>query len=105
MILKLTLYKQYFDEILSGQKKEEYRLVKPFWEKKLTKRYDGIQFTNGYGNDRPMMIVECLGIERNKVVVDLFNDSVEVFVIKLGRILETKNISEMNKYVRHVEGK
>lgn len=53
MTLELTLYKQYFDAILSGKKE---------------------------------------GIERKKVVVDLFNDSVEVFAIKLGRILETKNI-------------
>ena len=33
--LHLNLKKQYFDAILSGEKKEEYRLVKEFWLKRL----------------------------------------------------------------------
>ena len=30
-ILHLTLKKKYFDEILSGKKKKEYRELKPYW--------------------------------------------------------------------------
>ena len=33
--LKLTLKKQWFDMILSGEKKEEYREIKPYWTKRL----------------------------------------------------------------------
>ncbi len=33
--LTLSLKKQWFDMIKSGEKKEEYREIKPFWEKRL----------------------------------------------------------------------
>ena len=33
--LNLTIYKQYFDEIRAGTKKEEYRIAKPYWIKRL----------------------------------------------------------------------
>lgn len=35
-ILHLTLTKKWFDMILSGEKKEEYREIKGFWSKRLT---------------------------------------------------------------------
>ena len=34
-ILHLTLKKKWFDMILSGEKKEEYRELKPYWLKRL----------------------------------------------------------------------
>lgn len=91
-ILKLTLYKQYFDAIKRGEKTEEYRLVKPFWEKRLSKNYSHIEFTNGYGNNRPKMVIEFLGVTKKKITIDLFQDSVEVFAIKLGRIILPKQL-------------
>lgn len=33
--LNLTLKKEFFDQILSGEKKEEFREVKPYWIKRL----------------------------------------------------------------------
>lgn len=36
-ILYLTLKKQWFDLISSGVKNEEYREIKPYWIKRLTK--------------------------------------------------------------------
>jgi len=52
-ILHLTLKKQYFDEILIGTKKFEYREIKEYWTKRLfnenkVKDYDIIYFSNGY---------------------------------------------------------
>lgn len=39
----------YFDQIQAGSKLEEYRLVKPFWSKRLVaRRYDRIILTRGY---------------------------------------------------------
>lgn len=61
--LTLTLKKQWFDMIKSGEKKEEYREIKPFWKKRLRnvvlktalstvyegfQRYDNLVFTLGY---------------------------------------------------------
>lgn len=34
-ILQLRLKKKWFDMILSGEKKEEYRDIKPFWAVRL----------------------------------------------------------------------
>jgi len=82
-ILHLNLYFKWFNQILLGIKKEEYRIKKPYWEKRLKNRsYDEVWFRNGYGQDRPFIRVKCLGIREEK----------ERFVIGLGEILETKNI-------------
>lgn len=35
-ILHLTLKKKWFDMIASGEKKEEYREIKPYWTNRLT---------------------------------------------------------------------
>ncbi len=47
-ILTLNLNKEYFDEILSGNKKEEYREVKEYWTKRLKQKYDRIVIKCGY---------------------------------------------------------
>lgn len=39
--LQLTLKAQYFNEILSGAKKEEYREVKWYWARRLLNFYNG----------------------------------------------------------------
>jgi hypothetical protein len=61
-ILHLTLNKKWFDMILSGDKKEEYREIKPYWRKRLmmtSPAYTHVKFTNGgYGKNRPSFIVE-----------------------------------------------
>jgi len=81
-ILHLTLLRKWFDEIVSGNKKEEYRDVKPYWDRRLLgKNYDKIYFKNGYGKNVPFMIVECKGIEKRN----------ETYVIILGKILKLEN--------------
>lgn len=62
-ILHLTLKRKWFDMIASGEKREEYREIKPHWDKRLIgKRYDVIEFRNGYGEGVPRMTVELDGI-------------------------------------------
>ncbi len=47
--LTLPLKFEYFDAIRDGTKLEEYRLVTPFWRKRLEgKTYDKIVLTRGY---------------------------------------------------------
>ena len=51
-ILHLTLHRKWFDEILNGTKKIEYRNIKPYWTKRLSdsgkpKKFDEILFRNG----------------------------------------------------------
>lgn len=64
-ILHLTLHKKWFDLIASGEKKIEYREMKPYWEKRLEgKEFDEVHFRNGYAKDAPFMRVQWLGLEK-----------------------------------------
>lgn len=79
-ILFLTLKKKWYDLILSGVKKEEYREIKPYWISRLCKHYMEIRtlkhalpipfkhvcFTNGYSKKSPRMLVKCEGITIGK---------------------------------------
>jgi len=48
-ILHLSVKKEYFDQINSGEKKWEYRLMKPYWSTRLVqKQFDLIRISNGY---------------------------------------------------------
>jgi len=48
-VLHLPLKGVYFDAIRSGEKTEEYRLVTPFWAKRLEGReFDRIELSRGY---------------------------------------------------------
>lgn len=121
-VLHLTLKKKWFDLILSGEKKEEYREIKPYWwtrlvqcgqiydmddfdndgsklrpiekwEMKMSKSYDTVQFRNGYSPKNPVMELECLSIEIGTSKSHLCDEGEQrVFVIKLGKLLNHKNI-------------
>ncbi|MDZ7939278.1 MAG: ASCH domain-containing protein [Rhodoferax sp.] len=48
-ILHLSLKTEYFNAINDGTKLEEFRLVTPYWCKRLMwRQYDAIEFTLGY---------------------------------------------------------
>lgn len=102
-ILYLTLKKKWFDMILSGEKKEEYREIKPFWDKRLIKSsgngntvyhaFTHIIFTNGYEPDSPQFKIECKSISPGSGQFVWGSDPRDcVYVIELGNILWTKNI-------------
>lgn len=147
--LHLTLKKQYFDEILAGVKTEEYRQVKPYWNKRLSRywfvcgekhkidnithgssktnlscfinirnkiikeyqeeweivsfdfmpfEFSKIIFYNGGAPSKkyPHFVIECLAIEIQRGIKTPLGKG-DFFVIKLGKILETKNIKEVTK--------
>jgi hypothetical protein len=61
-ILRLTLKKRWLDMIASGEKKEEYREIKPWIVSRLKGRtYDAVEFSNGYGANVPRVTVEFCG--------------------------------------------
>ena len=48
-VLTLPLKGEYFDQIAHGEKPLEYRLVTPFWERRLCgKVFDAVVLTRGY---------------------------------------------------------
>lgn len=107
----LTLKKKWFEMILSGAKTEEYREMKPYWEKRFTnyfgKYYDfskdkptmvwnkhkkNIVFRNGYGKDKPEFTAECTisegfgnqewGAEKGR----------KYYILKIHRVYNEKNM-------------
>jgi len=86
-ILHLTLFKKFFDKILTGEKVEEYRDKRDYWEKRLLingkpREYDFIVFRNGYARDASEMKVEWKGLREDK----------DRFVILLRKVIATNNI-------------
>lgn len=104
--LKLTLKKQWFDMINSGEKREEYREIKSYWIDRLfnfsreynnwhnrPKCFDYVEFRNGYSKNAPTIICEFKGIEiktgyKNWGAVE----NQKYITIKLGEIVERKNL-------------
>ena len=95
-ILHLTLKKKWFNMILLGKKWEEYREIKPYWDKRIKgKRYDAISFRNGYSKDAPTMLVEFIDHHIGLGVIPFGAPSNQrVHILTLGKILETKNVKE-----------
>jgi hypothetical protein len=109
--LHLTLKKQWFDLIASGEKTEEYREVKLYWIRRLVQEFghphscadfnfeylgflysmdeavhfDTVEFKNGYSRNAPMMRFKV-----RDITIDLGKEKwgaepgKQYFVIKLG---------------------
>lgn len=85
-ILDLTIKKEWFDKIKSGEKKVEFREFKPHWIKRLLKDsrarpYDAVRFRNGYKLSSPTLLVEWKGVHYETW------EGKHCFAIQLGEIL------------------
>lgn len=75
--------------IACGAKREEYREIKPYWDTRLSKHYDAIEFRNGYAKDAPRLLVELKEIQKGGIGTYLWGAPKEpVYILKLGRILK-----------------
>lgn len=85
--LFLIMEKFWFDEILSGRKKIEYRVNTPFYQSRFFtkdgtyRNYKNVLMQVGYNADARRMIIEI-----KKIVLD--GD----FEIHLGKVISTENI-------------
>lgn len=96
-MLVLPIKKKWFDMILSGEKKEEYREIKPYYDKRIgylavgTGKVTTIILRNGYSYKSPS--IKC------KVSVSIgtgYKDwgaesNINYYVIKILEILERRN--------------
>lgn len=77
--LILPIKKEWFDMILSGEKKEEYRDIKPYYDTRLQRHFECVRkgsellskepeqqlsakfitFRNGYSKKSPSLLAEC----------------------------------------------
>lgn len=97
-ILRLTLKKKWFDMIASGEKKEEYRKPGKWIYSRLDgRRYDRVEFKNGYGTDVPTCEVEYLDYYHGAGKEEWGSCMELVVIIRLGRVLSVKN----TKHLQH----
>lgn len=117
--LKLTLKKEYFNQILSGEKAEEYRAIKPYFISRLTiipvsnfkhwaiesiidfftkerksfkLDYDTVEFTNGYSKNSRKVTKELIKISVGKGNEEWGAEKDEIyFKIHLGEEISRSN--------------
>jgi CRISPR/Cas system-associated endonuclease/helicase Cas3 len=98
--LFLSLKKEPFDVMVTGEKSDEYRKPSKWIKSRLLdKDYDVVKMTNGYGPDKRYFIAEYYGFK-----ISSFNQSIEYsnglivnvgrgdIIISLGEIIETGNL-------------
>lgn len=92
--LFLILKKKYFDQIATGEKREEYREAKPHWVNRIEgRKYSHIIFQNGYATDAPRIEIEYKGWYKKKLKHEFFdNKAVTVYALKLGKIINYKKL-------------
>ena len=94
--LHLTIKKKWFDMILSGEKTEEYRDIKPYYHLRLIGRdYDTAVFRNGYARDAPSLTIELKAIRFGTGKPEWGAEvNKKYFVLYLGKIINKKNINK-----------
>lgn len=78
MTLYLTIKRIFFEAILVGEKRIEYRERKPYYEKLERNKYDHVKLINGYSSESDFLVCE---IERIEITDNSYN-------IHLGRITQ-----------------
>ena len=66
-MLILPIKRKWFNMILQGEKKEEYREIKPYWTSRfypsgetVKPKYVNVMFRNGYSRNSPSVRARCL---------------------------------------------
>lgn len=95
-MLTLPIKKQWFDMIKSGEKKEEYRDMTPYWTKRFEKylldkenKPFEILLRNGYGNDKPT--IKCLV----NITIDYGSSQWGAMVGELYYVLKILNVEDV----------
>ncbi len=100
---KISVSKEQFENILLKKTNLLKKENSKYWKKELidarivnnklsysVKKVDKLTLTNGLGDDKPLMIVECLDI--------VYAPSKECFEFHLGKVLEQKNTQMQEGY-------
>lgn len=103
-MIVLTIKKRWFDMIVSGVKKEEYRDIKPYYTSRLiniglldkmarpTNKSVWIMFRNGYSKSSPTFKALCkLDIKQGNVEWGAEPDTM-YYVLKIKEIEVNKNV-------------
>lgn len=104
LVLHLTLKKEPFEVMVTGEKDKEFRKWSDWIVSRLfdtegePRHYDVVRFANGYGIDKPYFITEFKGFKRTTLTKEIsYTNGLTVFqypgdfIIQLGKILEVGN--------------
>jgi len=70
-ILHLTVKREWFNKIESGEKIIEFREAKPYWKTRLLgMTFDKIIFKNGYSGDSPSITKDWIKTEKLDTGID-----------------------------------
>jgi len=102
-VLRLTLKRKWFDMIASGEKREEYREVGPWINSRIHgKKYDVVEFKNGYGTSVPTVIVEYKGAMHGTGKPEWGAiPGKHYLVLCLGKVISSKNMLPRPNLIRH----
>lgn len=102
-MLHISVAKGKFDDILTTKDKSLSKEITNYWKKELLnislvndkikysiKKIDKLKISNGFGEDKPLLIIECLALE--------YNAKRNHFEFKLGYIIERKNTDISEDY-------
>lgn len=99
--LHLTLKKEPFEVMVTGEKPDEYRVASAWILSRLFnkdgsyKHYDRIKFVNGYGSDKPYFITDFWGCYQNMITQSLdYSNGLRVIVARGDWVICTKTIFE-----------
>jgi hypothetical protein len=109
-ILHLSLKKEPFDIMVTGEKKQEFRKYSKWIQSRIfdkdnnIKNYDLIKFVNGYGKDKPYFICRFNGVKKSDVNIHIEYSNgliikdlaINDYTIELGDIVEYGNL-KINK--------
>lgn len=100
-MLTLPIKKKWLDMILSGEKKEEYREVKPYYDTRFANLFpfgpsfddykEKIMFRNGYSKDSPQFTAICtfdIGMGKQEWGAEAGKN---YYILKICEIVEKKN--------------
>lgn len=83
--LDLVLKRNWYDMIASGTKTEEYREIKPYWEKRLIARgYTHVRFRRGYTSTTILRQLKSISIGKGRSEWGAPADK-DVFIIKFSK--------------------
>lgn len=104
-MLTLPIKKKWFDMVRSGEKKEEYREIKPYYTSRFTKLFGSLDLTsvdiakpilfrNGYNSSSPSFIANCsFSIKTGKEEWGA-EPGKEYYVLTIKEILDDREVLE-----------
>lgn len=89
--------------IASGEKREEYREVGPWINSRIHgKKYDVVEFKNGYGTSVPTIIVEYKGAMHGTGKPEWGAiPGKHYLVLVIGKVLSSKNMPPSPNLIKH----